>query len=102
MTDPIDDLVAALARKAEARRDIAYGILGAVPTGRDLVVKPDGPCISGWWLLHPISEAGRLFLAKFYPHQPLNDTGIARAKHHATDWGLGIASDLTATEEGLP
>jgi|SRR5215831_6275861 len=82
-------IVADLKHKAEEQEANAYRILGAQPgPGIDLLIYPVEP-MCGEWNVDGLTKAGTLFLAKFWPFQPIkSNQHIDQLRREARDWNL--------------
>jgi hypothetical protein len=82
-------IVRTLASKARTNESRAYQILGAKPgPGLDLLIRPVEP-LCGKWFADGLTRAGKAFVAKFWPAQPLpNNLALNQLKREADDWQL--------------
>lgn len=82
------EIVRDLADLAKANEDRAYRILGARPgPGIDILIYPNEP-IDGKWYVDGQTQAGKLFVHKFWRWQPLNNQKVAEMRKQANDWRL--------------
>jgi hypothetical protein len=80
---PIDDLIKAI----DAHESAAREIIGCPGPGIDIIIRPTNP-LSTRWLVEAKTEAGRRFIARFWPSGIDTSANLTRFKREAVDWGL--------------
>jgi hypothetical protein len=93
-------IVADLKAIAESNEDRAYRILGARPgPGIDLTIKPEVP-LNGRWHVNGKTDAGALFISKFWIEQPLSNQKLAEMKKQANEWQLTYETEYPTMSIG--